>query len=45
MKCVAGELGRVDNDYMTFSVKEEGEMSARVGLGSQGTLYEGKRRL
>lgn len=38
MKCVAGEMGRVDNDYMTFSVKEEGKVLARTGTGSQGTL-------
>lgn len=34
MKCVAGEMGRVDNDYMTFSVKEEAEVLARAGPGS-----------
>lgn len=34
MKWVAGELGRVDNCYMTFSVKEQGEVSAKAGPGS-----------
>lgn len=33
MKCVAEEMRRVDNDYMTFSVKEEGEVLTRAGPG------------
>lgn len=32
MKWVAGELEKVDNNYMTFSGREQGEASARAGL-------------
>lgn len=28
------EVGREDNDYMTFSLKRQGEISPRTGHGS-----------
>lgn len=34
MRWMAGEQERAEDDYMLFSMKEQGDMSARAGPGS-----------